>query len=255
MVIDMKQSARRSSRVVHSSSVDAHIPTIRILIGLFIISTTLITLLLVRDWNRNVVVSVPDGDSIDLSDGRRVRLLGLDAPEKGLCMSQNAQVRLSELTLGYHVRLKDTVKDDYGRILANVIVDQPLTTWLDYLNHRFIQRDNISGTAMVSRVLVEEGLARFSSVDSEYKKLLSNAQTSAKEQKLGIWGPICRQDVPANSRCTVKGNIRAGLKAYYLPACRYYDQVIVDTSFGDTWFCSELEAKNAGFTLTLSCYK
>ncbi|MCL4360017.1 hypothetical protein M1555_02055 [Patescibacteria group bacterium] len=41
-----------------------------------------------QDWNRGAVVAVSDGDSPDLADGRRVRLLGLDAPERGRCMAE-----------------------------------------------------------------------------------------------------------------------------------------------------------------------
>ncbi len=43
------------------------------------------------------VVRVVDGDSFDVSDGRRIRLLSVDAPEKNRCAHDAALQRLSEL--------------------------------------------------------------------------------------------------------------------------------------------------------------
>lgn len=85
-----------------------------------------------RIWQGNRVTAVPDGDSIDLADGRRIRLLALDAPERGRCMADDAKAGLTALVLGRHVRLKNTVKDSFGRTLAIVIIEEP-RAWLDYL--------------------------------------------------------------------------------------------------------------------------
>ena len=38
-----------------------------------------------------VVVHVIDGDTLDLDNGRRVRLAGIDAPERGQCGSKRAR--------------------------------------------------------------------------------------------------------------------------------------------------------------------
>src|SRR3990167_10534897 len=83
-------------------------------------------------WQRNIVVSVPDGDSLQLKDGRRIRLLGIDAPEKGRCMADEARAKLAELTKGRHVRLKNVVTDDYGRQLATVIIED-WPAWIGYM--------------------------------------------------------------------------------------------------------------------------
>ncbi|OGK12986.1 hypothetical protein A3C98_03275 [Candidatus Roizmanbacteria bacterium RIFCSPHIGHO2_02_FULL_37_15] len=61
-----------------------------------------------------------DGDSFDLKDGRRIRLLSLDAPEKNRCFYPESRERLKSLILNKKVRLKDVLTDDYGRNLANV---------------------------------------------------------------------------------------------------------------------------------------
>ncbi len=168
--------------------------------------------------NRWFVVSVPDGDSLQLKDGRRIRLLGIDAPEKGRCLSQEARELLGYLAKGKHVILKDIQTDDYGRVLANVFV----------------------GKKWVNGVMVQEGMAR------------GESSAYANEHKLGIYSETCRKTVPPKG-CGIKGNIREGKSVYYLPICKYYNQVIVDEAFGDQWFCKELEAKEAGFTFAPSC--
>lgn len=186
----------------------------------------------VERWQRNVVVSVPDGDSLQLKDGRRIRLLGIDAPERGRCMADQAREKLVELAQGKRVRLTSTVTDDYGRTLAMVIVkDWPL-----------------------QRSLLAFGLARNrSSVSNPYHRVLKDATEVAKAAKLGIWSDACRGQTSPREDCTIKGNTRAGKKYYYTPDCPTYEQVGVDTSFGDAWFCSEGEAAKSGFAKAASC--
>jgi micrococcal nuclease len=90
------------------------------------------------DISGAVVKKVPDGDTLVLSNGERVRLLGLDAPEMGEALSGEARDRLLELTLGKEVDLETcSQKDHYGRILALVR----------------------TGGVNVNMVLLEEGLA------------------------------------------------------------------------------------------------
>ena len=195
-----------------------------LLVYLLFASLSLNLFFLFSNWRRGVVVSVPDGDSLQLADGRRIRLLGIDAPEKGRCLADKARELLSYLAKSKHVRLRDIVTDDYGRTLANVFV----------------------GRIWVNNDMVRNGLAR-----SESDKL-SDAANVAKNTKLGIYSETCRKTI-APDGCAIKGNIREGKPVYYLPACKYYNQVIVDEAFGDAWFCSELDAKEAGFSAATSC--
>ncbi len=180
--------------------------------------------------DRNSVIKVVDGDSIDLKDGRRIRLLGIDAPEKERCMYGEARESLRVKVQGKRVKLENTIIDDYGRILANVFV----------------------GNELVNRTMVEAGLAKFTYVTSPYYQNLKEASQKAKEMKLGIYSPLCRT-TQSTSDCLIKGNIRNGEKIYHLPSCFNYDQVIIDESFGDKWFCSENEAREAGFRKVTGC--
>lgn len=208
-------------------------------------------------WQRSRVVSVPDGDSLDLADGRRIRLLGIDSPEKGRCMADEARAKLVDLARGKHVRLKEIVKDDFGRQLAIVIVEDG-KSWLSYLRWRFFPLDPLtpldSSDPLLQRVLLSEGLARNEfTVSTQYKEVLNKAQEAARSNKLGIWSDACRGQTSGREECAIKGNVRSGARQYYLPGCRTYEQVVVDTAFGDHWFCSEKEAQTAGFTLATSC--
>ena len=71
------------------------------------------------------VSSVTDGDTLRLATGEAVRLVGMDAPEPGLCGSERATRLLTELTLGKDVTLPAPVddRDRYGRLLRYVDVN------------------------------------------------------------------------------------------------------------------------------------
>lgn len=70
------------------------------------------------------VVAVSDGDTFRLlTDEKqtiRVRLHGIDAPEKGQDFSTQSRQVLSELVFGKEVRLEQKDKDRYGRVVAVV---------------------------------------------------------------------------------------------------------------------------------------
>jgi hypothetical protein len=49
--------------------------------------------------------------------------------------------------------------------------------------------------------------------------------------------------------CNIKGNISysGGAKIYHMPGQRDYASTIISTSRGERWFCSEDEARAAGW--------
>jgi hypothetical protein len=50
------------------------------------------------------------------------------------------------------------------------------------------------------------------------------------------------------SGCLVKGNISVGgQRIYHAPGQRYYGETRVALHFGERWFCSEAEARRAGW--------
>ena len=72
-----------------------------------------------------LVSRVIDGDTIELNTGERVRLLGINTPEKGQPYKQEATDRLKQLVENKVVALEKDVndRDQYNRLLRHVYVD------------------------------------------------------------------------------------------------------------------------------------
>ena len=72
-----------------------------------------------------LVVSVLDGDIFEVLHSNRperIRLSGIDCPEKGQAYGTRAQQAASRLVLGGEVTLQTYGKDKYGRTLADVLL-------------------------------------------------------------------------------------------------------------------------------------
>ena len=76
------------------------------------------------DEIRGKVVSIADGDTITVLDAEKVqhkiRLEGIDAPEKGQAFGTKSKEKLSELVGEKEVAVRWEKKDRYGRILGDV---------------------------------------------------------------------------------------------------------------------------------------
>lgn len=58
--------------------------------------------------------------------------------------------------------------------------------------------------------------------------------------------------IPASTydpACDIKGNvsINSGAKIYHVRGQEYYDETIIRREYGERWFCSENEARAAGW--------
>lgn len=73
------------------------------------------------------IVGVIDGDTVDfITDGNeliRVRLAGIDAPERGQPFGSSAKKALSQLVFSKRVLLKGDKRDRYGRVIAKIIIN------------------------------------------------------------------------------------------------------------------------------------
>ena len=49
--------------------------------------------------------------------------------------------------------------------------------------------------------------------------------------------------------CRIKGNIstKTGERIYHVPGQRFYEQTRIDPGKGERWFCSEEDARRAGW--------
>ena len=73
------------------------------------------------------VIKVSDGDTITVLDAsktqQKIRLQGIDAPEKGQAFGKASGKFLAGLVAGRDVKVQWSKKDRYGRILGTVYVD------------------------------------------------------------------------------------------------------------------------------------
>lgn len=200
------------------------------------------------------VVYVVDGDTVDIENEVRVRLLGIDAPENGECLYTESRAFLTELVGGKQVYLRKDISgsDRYGRLLRYLV----------------IPADNPSeDEVLVQEVLVRSGYAQTlaEAPDNRYRDLLSSAQQEARIAERGMWGAcevvvaedeLREQDSePIDPSCVIKGNIseKGNGKLYFYPGCPNYNRVKVDTRKGEAYFCTEDEAVVAGFERSASC--
>ncbi|MDI1238661.1 MAG: thermonuclease family protein [Polaromonas sp.] len=73
------------------------------------------------------VVRVSDGDTITVLDQsktqHKIRLSGIDAPEKGMPFGQKSKDNLSDMVAGKEVTVETTKLDRYGRNVGKVLVE------------------------------------------------------------------------------------------------------------------------------------
>lgn len=56
--------------------------------------------------------------------------------------------------------------------------------------------------------------------------------------------------MPSHSQsCDIKGNVsvNTGERIYHVPGQEFYDATVIRTEYGERWFCSESEARSAGW--------
>jgi micrococcal nuclease len=114
------------------------------------------------------VVGVSDGDTITvmrLDRGEKVRLYGIDCPEKGQAFGNRAKQFTSEMVFGKEVLVKTHGCDKYGRILGEVFMPD--------------------GTSL-NQELVRNGLAWWF---KRYVKdvTLARLEEEARAGKVGLW--------------------------------------------------------------------
>jgi len=117
------------------------------------------------------VARVVDGDTIELSDGRRVRYIGINTPEHDQPYFQEATETNRQLVANQQVQLEfdqDTF-DQYGRSLAYIWVNGSLANW----------------------EIVNRGYANVFTVppNVRYEAALRQAERDAREAGRGLWAP------------------------------------------------------------------
>ncbi len=139
------------------------------------VSQQAMTMVRLEDAEFAIVKSVPDGDGLKLSDRRRVRYLGIDAPEvanhgrPAEPFAHKAKALNEQLVRGKGVLLQGDASDTdrYGRLLRYVFVQG----------------------LFVNAILLVTGFARLKARngDSNFVALLGLCEALANENKVGIW--------------------------------------------------------------------
>lgn len=186
---------------------------------------------------------VIDGDSLAIA-GRRVRLHGIDAPEaRQTCTGADgrdwpcgtwATRQLTALAGGRQAVCEEIATDRYGRSVAHCRV----------------------GGQDLGRALVRAGAA---TAYRRYSDAYVQDEAEARRAARGIWqGPMqppeahraaTRSENPQAplAGCGIKGNISASGRIYHLHGQADYDRTRIDEGRGERWFCSEAEARAAGW--------
>ena len=206
------------------------------------------------ETRRHIVARVIDGDTVELEDKVTVRLLGVNAPERGECYFAQSKGALEALAEGQSVLIEKDItgKDRYGRLLRYLKIPSD---------------DPKENDILVNNELVRRGAATALSIapDTKYRDLFASSQREAKSSGTGLWG-VCdyetvneslreEDSMPPSPKCTIKGNIseKGYGKNYFLEGCPNYLSMKIDPRKGEAWFCSEREAQQAGFTRSASC--
>ena len=189
------------------------------------------------------VISVIDGDTLDVG-GTRVRLHGIDAVEtdqtcenaQGVEWACGAAVS-REVRARYQGRIaacEAVAIDVYGRVVARCLVDG---------------RD-------IGRDLVHDGLAL---AYRKYSRAYVAEETRAARAGRGLHtGRMMHPTLfrlarikgrlPEDRQCRIKGNISGrGDRIYHLPGQKYYRKTGIRLDKGERWFCTEREARAAGW--------
>jgi len=175
---------------------------------------------LLEDGTKKLVTKVIDGDTFLIEGGYSVRILGIDADERGYPCYQAAKEKLEELILNKEVRLEKE-KEDFDQ-------------YCRYLRYVFADDKNVAFE------LVKEGLvvARFSPENIKYREEISLAEKEARENKIGCkWGNVAKVEEKTEFQWKNLTQEKTGLKV--IDACQagnyYGKEVIVEGKVVDTY--------------------
>lgn len=190
---------------------------------------------------------VTDGDSLVVG-GTRVRLFGIDAHEldqscwrkdgREISCGDWARDWVEARFEGKYARCDTRELDRYSRALATCRIDGE----------------------DVGEVLLRAGVV--ATYPRETFRDYLDYEKEAQLLERGIWAwewmrPIdhrAAQRAPENNRaetaangCSIKGNISGSGRIYHMPGQENYTRTRINTAKGERWFCSEAEARTAGW--------
>ena len=143
---------------------------------------------------------------------------------------------MSRLVFGKDVRVTVQTTDRYGRTVGRPYLgDLDICTEMVRMGAAWAYRE----------YLTDKGLLTL--------------ESQARADKRGLWGTSEAQAMPpwewrrsggqdGPNGCNIKGNINSkGDRIYHVLGSRSYGVTRINTSKGERWFCSEAEARAAGW--------
>ena len=163
------------------------------------------------------VVAVTDGDTIKILDDdkvqHKIRLTGIDAPEKSQPFGSASRKHLASMVAGKDVRVETTKNDRYGRVLGKVWVqprDCPGCGKTLNVNHAQI----LSGMAWWYRDYAKDQSA-------QDRGRYESAVEEARKRKRGLWSEpdpippwVWRRGQRTPSKSDVVADTHCGTKRY-----------------------------------------
>ncbi len=118
------------------------------------------------------VERVIDGDTLELNTSEKVRLTGINAPEKGESYYDEARKKMERLVLNKEVSMEKDKEgtDKYGRLLRYVYI----------------------GDEMVNLLMIEEGYATVYVLqpNNRHERLFRDAESAARSTRKGVWSLV-----------------------------------------------------------------
>ncbi len=204
-----------------------------------------------------------DGDSFEIG-AVGVRLFGVDAPEgrqsctrsrRDWACGEAAAAQLRRLVGSRDVTCEQRDVDTYGRIVAVCRVGPTdlgaamvragfAVAYLRYSDD-YVDEER---EARAARRGVWAGEFTAPEQYRRYERPAQGAEPQRSEPGQRSSEPAQRAQREAQRGCDIKGNISArGAKIYHTPDSASYDETAIDESRGERWFCTETEARAAGW--------
>lgn len=130
------------------------------------------------------VVSISDGDTITVLHGKeqvKIRLSGIDAPEKAQAFGNIAKQRMAEMVFSKDVRVDGRKKDKYGRTIGRIWVASTECKASD------CPKTLDAGMALVTMGLAWHYKQYAKEQPDEEREQYSFAEFEARSKKVGLW--------------------------------------------------------------------
>jgi len=232
------------------------------------------------------VVHVYDGDTIrvQLDSGPIVvRLHSIDTPEHDQPWGRQATAALAGRVQGRRVSLDVVTQDSYERLVADVSMGgESINAWMVRQGNAWAYRHYLEdggfctleaqaraarrglwglpadnwrapwqwraagrGEPVAYTDYRDETVAQCMAAMPNNAGSANAAAGSAHAGTSGVKVPV--SVAPPHGNCLIKGNISPAGRIYHLPGSDSYDKTRIDEARGERWFCTEAEAREAGW--------